>query len=149
MKKTLLITIIFSLSIVTVFAQRGAEREKMTPEKRAERMTENLSEKLGLSEDQKNRIYQINLDYAKQREAEMEARRAEMKVQREEMRMKNQEQEEKVKEVLNENQREIFTELKDKRQERMENVREARRNPDSEKIKEWRKKRSEKNNNHR
>jgi Spy/CpxP family protein refolding chaperone len=85
--KTLLIAAAVLLS-GTMFAQENSEKKKKehseehkgggehkenhehkTPDERANGLTNRMTEKLGLSEDQKAKIYAINLDMAKKNEA--------------------------------------------------------------------------------
>ncbi len=146
MKKLLLIAIIFSIGRLSVSAQSGARKETMTPEKRAEVVTNKMSEQLDLSEAQKKQVYEINLENANKRQSEMEARRAEKKAQREEMRIQNQAQKDKVAAILNAEQKEKFLELTDQRRERMDNLRDVRQNPDSKKIRDRRKIRPDREN---
>lgn len=61
MKKIVLFLIV-ALFTTTGFAQ---QRQRATPEERAKRQTENLAEILSLTKEQKDKVYEINLKYAK------------------------------------------------------------------------------------
>lgn len=67
MKKNLfLIITILVLTNFSILAQRGKRQgEAKTSEQRAEKVTNKLAEKLSLTADQKNQIYDINLEAAK------------------------------------------------------------------------------------
>lgn len=67
-------------------AQQVPEQEKqpLTPEERAAKITEKMTESLGLDESQKDKVYAINLDAARQ----LETYRQEMKAAREAFREK-------------------------------------------------------------
>lgn len=79
-----------------------------TPEERAQKMTDRMAEKLELSEEQKKEIYGINLENATKRQKEMEAQKAERQAKQAEMKA----QEERIKNVLTEEQRKQWEEVK-------------------------------------
>ncbi|EKB48461.1 DUF4890 domain-containing protein [Cecembia lonarensis] len=120
MKKILLIVVMFSLSL-GVFAQRGGgPREMPKPEQRAERMTNRMAEQLELTDEQKDRIYHINLKNAQERQAEMDARRAEADQRREGRRVQMQEQIKEVESILNPEQAEKWAEMRESNRQRGE-----------------------------
>lgn len=119
MKKLLLIAMLFSIGFAAV-AQKGGQRGSATPEERAERVTNKMAEELSLSEDQKKKVYQINLDHAKKRQAEMEARRAAMEA---DMKAQNQE----IEALLSEEQKTKWSEMKAEGKKRMEEEGRGRR----------------------
>ncbi|WPP52970.1 hypothetical protein [Catalinimonas niigatensis] len=80
--KTRIIAIVFGIMISTIaFAQQKPDRNRMTPEERAERISARLTEDLELTEEQAEEVEAIHLKYAKQAEAEREARMQAMKEQ--------------------------------------------------------------------
>lgn len=119
MKKLLLIAMLFSIGFAAM-AQKGGQRGSATPEERAERVTNKMAEELSLSEDQKKKVYQINLDHAKKRQAEMEARRAAMEA---DMKAQNQE----IEALLSEEQKAKWAEMKAEGKKRMEEEGHSRR----------------------
>jgi Spy/CpxP family protein refolding chaperone len=139
MKRTLLVAAIFSLTIFGVFAQRGQQKTMLNPEERAEKMTAKMTEQLELSEDQKKQIYQINLDNATKRQAEMEARKEEMRAKRAAMVEKNKSQQAQIEAILTPEQKTKWVELKDENRERRNTIRDGRQNPDREKFQQRRK----------
>lgn len=112
MKKILLMTALFSLSF-GVFAQRGESRDFPSPEERAERMTNRMAERLELSDDQKEKIYALNLENAQIRNSEMEARRAEMEKLREARTESRKQQQEQIEAILTPEQKEKWNDMKD------------------------------------
>ncbi|MDL2214844.1 DUF4890 domain-containing protein [Dysgonomonas sp. OttesenSCG-928-M03] len=66
--KTKLLSLLILLFVITggLSAQR---RQQASPEMRAKRQTETLAEKLSLSEEQKQKVYDLNLKYANQAES--------------------------------------------------------------------------------
>ena len=139
MIKSLLIAAIFSLTIFGVSAQRGPQKAKLNPEERAEKMTAKMTEELNLSEDQKKQIYQIHLDNATKRQAEMEARKEEMQAKRTAMMEKNKAHQTQIEAVLTPEQKEKWVELKDENREKRNTIRDGRQNPDREKFQQRRK----------
>lgn len=88
-----------------------AQQEKRTiatPEERAQKMTERMTEELALSEGQKASILAINLENATMRQAQKEKETAERKTRMDGMKA----QEEKIKAVLTEEQRIKWEEIK-------------------------------------
>lgn len=115
MKKLLMIAAIFTMTFAGAFAQRGQgsqQKEPMTPEQRAERITTKMTEELGLSEDQKKKIYQVNLDNAKKREAQRAAMEEERKAKREEMQAQTKAQNEQIVAILTPEQKTKWEEVK-------------------------------------
>lgn len=113
MKKMIIASGLMVMISLSTFAQQGKGGEKPNPEERAKQMTERLATELELNEAQKKQVLAINMEYAKKREAEMEARKAEM-----EARKKGQEDHEaKIQAVLTETQKAKWVELKDERKE--------------------------------
>lgn len=113
MKKLIIASGIMVMISLSTFAQQGKGGEKPNPEERAKQMTERLATELELSEAQKNQVLAINMEYAKKREAEMEARKAEMEARKKEQ----QEHEAKIQAILTEDQKAKWVELKDERKE--------------------------------
>lgn len=113
MKKLMIASCLLVMISLSIFAQQGKSVEKPNMEERAKQMTEKIVTELELTESQKNQVLAINLDYAKKKEAEMEARKAAM-----ESRKKGQEEHEaKIQAVLTETQKAKWVELKDERKE--------------------------------
>jgi Spy/CpxP family protein refolding chaperone len=123
MKKLIMIATIFSLSFATTFGQRGTQREATTPEQKAEKMTQHLTEQLDLTEAQKDQVYKIHLENAQKRQAEMEARRAEQQAKRTEMQEGMKAQNAQIAAVLTPEQKTKWSELKESNKERGQQMR--------------------------
>ena len=89
-------------------AQQKHERTPQSPEQRAQAITDRMAEKLSLTDAQKKEIYQINLENTLKRHQEMEAQRSEREAKKAEMKA----QEDKIKNVLTEDQRKQWEEIK-------------------------------------
>ena len=126
MKKLLLIAMLSSIGFAAM-AQKGGQRGSSTPEERAERMTNRMAEELSLSDDQKQKIYQINLDHAKKRQAEMDERREEMKAKRAEMEADMKAQNQQIEALLTDEQKTKWAEVKAEGKKRMEEEGRGRR----------------------
>lgn len=116
MKKWMITAALLVFVGMGAFAQDMKTKERPDPETRAKMMTDRMAEKLELNEEQKAKILAINLEYAKKREAEMEAKKAEMEARKAEMdarRAEMKEQDSKIAEVLTPEQKEKWVELKD------------------------------------
>lgn len=115
MKKLIMIAAIFMMTYAGAFAQRGQgsqQKEPMTPEQRAEKMTMKMTEELGLSEDQKQKIYKINLENSQKREAQRAAMEQERKANRSEMQAQAKAQNEQIEAILTPEQKTKWEEVK-------------------------------------
>lgn len=112
MKKWMIGAALLVLTSLSVVAQQE-KRELPNPEERAKKMTERMASELELSEEQKAKVLAINLENAQKRQAQMEKEMAERQARMEEMKV----QEEKIKEVLTEEQRKKWEEIKLERRE--------------------------------
>jgi Spy/CpxP family protein refolding chaperone len=91
-----------------------------TPEQRAERMTNRMAEQLDLTEEQKQEIYNLNLQNAQKRQVEMEERKAEMESRREAMKSQNESQKQQIEALLTPEQKEKWEEVRSENHKRME-----------------------------
>ncbi len=69
MKKSAFLTILFSILVLSIsYAQGQRGQEPRTPEERAQRMTNRMEKQLTLTAEQKEQIYEINLEAAQKNE---------------------------------------------------------------------------------
>ncbi|MBK6832358.1 MAG: hypothetical protein IPG92_17205 [Flavobacteriales bacterium] len=79
MKKLLII----ALTVMTVAAQaQDTEKDRKSPQERAQLQTDRMTKELGLVEDQAAKVAAINLKYAEQAEALRAERQAQMEAMR-------------------------------------------------------------------
>lgn len=104
--------IILALGVcLMVGAQANAqqeERKEMNPEERAEEITKKYSEKLDLNEDQRKEVYEANLELM-----ELGAEN------RKEMDIAHKKHDEKMKEILSEEQFEMYSDAQKSRRKKM------------------------------
>lgn len=112
MRKILFVTALFLGMSTMLFAQHQAKGENKTPEQRAEFMTAALNKQLSLSEDQKAKIYAINLDRAKRFETLKADKQA--KDKQSEARASFKKDDEQILAILNDAQKKTYQELKAK-----------------------------------
>ncbi|MDR1881355.1 MAG: DUF4890 domain-containing protein [Prevotella sp.] len=111
MKKAVLFFAIVLFATSGLFAQ---QRQRATPEERAKRQTETLVKELGLTDDQKTKVHEINLKFVQpnavqSKETDREKLRAEFrKIQEERIAA--------IKAVLTEDQQKKFDEYQKKAQ---------------------------------
>ncbi len=129
MKKILVATALFLGFSTMIFAQQanqttktkrdrfqqGAQRADRSPEQRAEMITASLEKKLGLSADQRAKIYAINLERAKQMVGLRDGGQA--KDKKDEVRTSLKASDEKILAVLDANQKKTYQDLKADRKE--------------------------------
>jgi periplasmic protein CpxP/Spy len=102
----------------------GMEKpSKMTPEERAQKMTDRMSEELLLSKEQKAKVYQINLETAQKNEVQ----RKEAELIKEKMRLIQQDRMKAIEQVLTTEQIKLLEKKQDERQAIMEQRREEMR----------------------
>lgn len=103
------------------FAQEKLETQgKRTPEERAKMQTEKLTEKLLLSEDQINKVYEINLGVDRQNELLREDASLTSDVKKEGLSANNEARKGKIKQVLNPEQLKKYESMEAKKAERIE-----------------------------
>lgn len=83
---------------------RNTERVKKTPKERAEGRTARMTEKLSLTDDQAKKLHALQLDFAKEEQAEREARK-----------VKRENRQAAIRSLLTEEQALKFDELKSER----------------------------------
>lgn len=114
MAKWIIAAVLLVFTSLEVAAQQQ-KRAELSPEERAQRMTEQMASELQLTENQKSQILELNRAHAKKRHTEMEQEKAERKEKAEEMKAFQ----EQLKEALTEEQRAKWEELKlERRQNR-------------------------------
>jgi periplasmic protein CpxP/Spy len=116
MKKLILSAILFVGLTATAFSQEQPKRELKSPEERAQKMTDVLAQKLALTDDQKAKVYQINLERA-QAMTKMHAEKKTM--DKAEMKAQMEASETKMLGVLNESQKTTYAQMKAERQAKM------------------------------
>lgn len=114
MKKWILSFGLMALISLGAMAQGQRGNNRPNPEEMAKMMTERMTKQLNLSKEQQEKVYAIHLDLAQKREEERQARRAEADARKEEA----QKHEERLNEVLTEEQRKQWVELKAERRDR-------------------------------
>lgn len=139
MKNVALITVLVSGVIFSATAQDRSHRQVKDAAEIAKQRTERLTNQLGLSEDQQQEVYALNLENAEQMKAAREARAArmvELKKAREEkveaMRTQRRAEHERLTNILTEEQRE---KLAQDRSERMQKRNEMRSHRNEGKVK--------------
>lgn len=119
--KKLLIVCGLLFSVITFAKAQDGGRQMPSPEERAKRSVDRLTEKLGLTDDQKSKITAIFLDQA----AAITKARQESKGDRDAMRAQvqkiNDESDAKITALLNDDQKKKFEAWKAERKERMKN----------------------------
>lgn len=83
-KRLVMAAMVFGMT--TAMAQKGGEREKLTPEQKVDKRIEHLDKQVGLDDKQKQSVRALSLKQMEEREVlrkEMKAVKAKMKAQRE------------------------------------------------------------------
>ena len=122
MKKILLFATLFAFAITTSaqergkeFGQKGMRASDLTPEAIAQKQTEHMKERLGLTPDQEKKIYDLNLKLAKERKARQEVIRSE----RRQMLSKAKEKDSLVRSILTPDQKRFYYIYRDMQMQKM------------------------------
>jgi protein CpxP len=122
MKKIILTVAIALTAFTASYAQKG-DRNQLTPEQKAERVATNLKEKLSLSDDQKSKVYQLEVDRMKKsaewRRDSQEAMKSKMESRKAFMK----ENDEKLEKILTADQKKLYESM---RQERKTNIKDRK-----------------------
>lgn len=115
MKKLIFTAILFISMGTMAFAQQDSiKKVRKTPEQKAQHATDALAKKLSLTEDQKTKIYTINLEGMKKaKENHVKGQKPDMAA----MKASMEERDSQINGVLNDDQRKIYQEVKAKRAE--------------------------------
>ncbi|MBK5721265.1 DUF4890 domain-containing protein [Dysgonomonas sp. Marseille-P4677] len=112
MKKLVLF---LTIALFTTSGLMAQQRQRATPEERAKRQTETLAKELSLTDDQKAKVYEINLKYAQPKEGQ--AKSTDREAMRAEFQKNMEERTAALKTVLTEDQQKKLDEHLKKMQE--------------------------------
>lgn len=107
--KKMILSLLFVAGLATMgMAQERPHKQARTPEEHAQKMTDRMAKELSLNDAQKAKIYQINLDEAKNRQANHEKTKAKMEAMKTEMKNKRAEHDAKINQVLTADQQKAY-----------------------------------------
>ena len=112
MKKLILITLLFTGLGMAGFAQAKASKVHKSPEEKAKFKTEAMARDLKLSASQKDAVYKINLEAARERASYKSDKKAMDENSRKAFKDRNKAHEDKILGVLNAEQKDAFTKMK-------------------------------------
>lgn len=134
MRNAVLVTLFISAMAFSAMAQERGPRAAKKAEDMAQMRTDRLTERLALTEDQQNAVYALSLENAKRMQAiheERAARSAEMRNARtakmEERRAELRASQERLNEILTDEQREVLKQQQTDRAEKMRTMRDAQK----------------------
>lgn len=135
MRNAALITLLISGMAFSAGAQERGARISKNAEEVAQMRTDRLTEQLALTEDQQKAVYALSLENAKKMQANHEdrvTRSAEMRkaraAQMEERRTEMKASQERLNEILTDEQREVLKQQQADRAEKMKSMRDTRKN---------------------
>ncbi|WP_139377380.1 EMC3/TMCO1 family protein [Daejeonella lutea] len=97
----------------------GQQRQPRTPEQRAQMATDALEKKLGLTAEQKTKVYALNLERAEKMEKTMKSEREFRKDQMEKHKSLMEESDKKLSKILTDEQRKSYEDMKKQSRDRM------------------------------
>jgi protein CpxP len=117
--KKIILTLALAVSAFTATYAQRADRPKLSPEQRAERTATQLQAKLALTNDQKEKVYKIEVDKQKKQEAWSKEHREEMTKKMADRRSEMKDSDEKLQKVLTADQKAKYEALKSERKSKM------------------------------
>lgn len=119
MKVRTMMTALALMASTAIFAQHEMKRAEISPEERAQKMTDKLAERLELNDEQKQAVLKLNTEQAKQMQAKREESKKEREARHVEMKEHRSAYEAELKEILTEDQYAKFQADVKKRHEKM------------------------------
>ncbi len=120
--KKIIISCIFSLSMIGCFAQNANNAKVKTPEQRADHLTNWMTKAANLSNDQKTKVYAVNLKYAQTNQATKSADQNNRKQMWQDLKANENEREAELKGIMTTEQFQAYSiakqQLVEKRRER-------------------------------
>lgn len=126
MKEIGILIIVIVLGISTVIAQPRGGQRNFDPEDMAKRQTERLDEALDLTKDQEKEVYGLNLENGKKMRTLRNKNRGDFEAMREKMREIREEQHKEMKKILTDKQWPEYEKFLEENRERMRNNRRGR-----------------------
>lgn len=114
--KKIVILFVFALIFVGNMSAQQKQQSKLTPEESAQRQTNILARNLELTDEQKDKVYNIFLKYAKP--IVTWDRETDLAKQKEFLQKRMEEKDAEIKDVLTEEQNELYDVLRKKTEER-------------------------------
>lgn len=127
MKVNFLFTTLMVMALGLNLTAQDVEKEKLTPEKRAEVATTQMKVRLDLSDEQTAKVKAVQTDHFKKVEKNLEEMRAHREVMDARMKKQTDETDAELKKILTEEQFKKYQEKKENRKEKMEKRREKKR----------------------
>jgi protein CpxP len=136
MKKIILTVAIAVTAFTASYAQKG-NRSELTPEQKAEKVATNLKTKLSLTDEQKTKVYQVEVDRMKKADEWRKANQEAMKSKRQEREAFMKSNDDKLQQILTPDQKKTYETLREKRRSEMKGHRgDHHRGPKTENTKE-------------
>jgi protein CpxP len=114
MKKIFLTVAIAVTAFTASFAQKG-NKTALTPEQKAEKVTAHLKTKLALTDEQKTKVYQVEVDRLKKAEEWHKANHEAMKSKKDERQAFMKANDEKLEKILTVDQRKAYQAMKEEK----------------------------------
>lgn len=103
------------LLFCTISLQAQEPQEKLTAAQRASKVTDKLKKDLNLTEEQANKVLEVNKDFFSKMEAQRALNKENRRTSRDEMKKNDEDQDKRMKEILTAEQYKSYLDLKEKR----------------------------------
>jgi periplasmic protein CpxP/Spy len=113
-KVRIILTALTMFAVVFALQAQRGQRQQLTPEQRAEKQTEMMTEKLSLTPEQASKIKDINLKYADKHKAQKDEAKGEREKNRSAMQQLQDERKAEINAVLNKDQQAKYEQMQAK-----------------------------------
>jgi protein CpxP len=117
--KKIILTVAIAVTALTASYAQTANKAELTPEQKAEKVAAHLKTKLSLTDEQKTKVYQVEVDRIKKAEEWHKAKQDAMKSKKDEREAFMKANDEKLEQILTADQKKTYEALRDKRKSEM------------------------------
>lgn len=117
--KKIILTVALAVTALTASYAQKHDKVQLTPEQKAEKVTANLKTKLALSDEQKTKVYQIEVDRMKKAEEWKKANHEVMKSKADERKAFMKANDEKLEKILTTDQKKTYEAMRAQKKSEM------------------------------
>jgi protein CpxP len=119
--KKIILTVALAVTALTASYAQKQDKIKLTPEQKAEKVATNLKTKLSLSDDQKTKVYQVEVDRMKKAEEWKKANHDAMKSKSEDRKAFMKANDEKLEKILTADQKKTYEAMREEKKSEKKN----------------------------
>jgi protein CpxP len=117
--KKIILTVALAVTALTASYAQKQDKVHLTPEQKAEKVATNLKTKLALSDEQKTKVYQVEVDRMKKSEEWKKATHEAMKAKSEDRKAFMKANDEKLEQILTADQKKTYEAMREQKKSEM------------------------------